>query len=177
MRSTSRFIYCYRNPKDVAVSYWNHIKTLRALYGDKAADFTFTEFFEKIFTQEKVCDFAFWEDHVMHWLKEANTGKILFLSYEDLSENTERELNKIISFLELSVTQEHIAHVLEASSFETMKDNKAVNIKHITGNNGDFVRKGKVGGWAETLTEEQSACLDVGIQKVRKAGGYIRCNL
>jgi len=177
MKSTCRFIYCYRNPKDVAVSYWNHIKAFRQHYGEKAANYTFPEFFDEIFTQEKVCEFALWEDHVIHWLKEANTDKILFLSYEDLSENTERELRKMISFLELKVTEEHIARVLDASSFDTMKNNGAVNKKHHTGNDGNFIRKGKVGGWMETLTQEQSVFLDVGIEKVRKAGGYIRCSL
>merc|ERR1712176_263165 len=35
LRETARFIYCTRNPKDQAVSYFHHLKTMRAVYGEK----------------------------------------------------------------------------------------------------------------------------------------------
>ena len=41
-----RYICCYRNPKDVAVSYYFHHKNFQAIYNSSCA--TFDQFMEKV---------------------------------------------------------------------------------------------------------------------------------
>ena len=76
----------------------------------------FNTFFDKIYRNKNVCEFGLWEDHVKDWLAESARDNILYLTYEDMSEDTEREMRKIISFLGLSVSDEHIAKVLQVGT-------------------------------------------------------------
>ena len=177
LRETARFIYCSRNPKDQAVSYFHHMKTFKDVhYGDKCADMTFSEFFDQIQTKKDVVEYGLWEDHNLEWLEQSSKKNILFLTYEDLKEDTEREIKKIAEFLGLSVNEERIVHTVNEGQFEHMKNNDKLNYSWFTGGS-DFIRKGEVGGWVDYLTEEQSAYFDKPIQRVIEAGGKVRCHL
>ena len=126
-------------------------------------------------------EFGLWEDHAIDWLAQKDRENILFLSYEDLSEDTEREIRKIAKFLGLTVDQDVIDKVLKKGKFENMQQDKTCNyewfLREGAGAGEGFIRKGKVGGWKDTLSEEQSLCLDKCVEKVREAGGNIRCTL
>ena len=114
----------------------------------------------------------------MEWLPESSRNNILVLSYEDLTENTEHELRRIVAFLGLEVDEGHIRDVLEQSRFYTMRDNDAVNYSWYTGPGCNFIRKGGVGHWRETLSGEQSRYFDEAIERVEAAtGATIRCSL
>ena len=43
-----RYIHCYRNPKDVAVSYYFHIKNFSKIY---ECELTFEEYMSQVFLQ------------------------------------------------------------------------------------------------------------------------------
>ena len=62
-----------------------------------------------------------------------------------------------------------------------MRKNDAVNYSWFSDDKGpgcNFIRKGGVGHWEETLSEEQSRYFDEVIQKVEAAtGASIRCSL
>ena len=178
LRETARFIYCSRNPKDQAVSYFHHIKTLKAIYGDKCGDMTFSEYFDQIYSKKDVAEFGLWEDHNVEWLEQSSRKNILFLTYEDLKEDTMREIRKISEFLGLSVEEERLTVALDHSRFEKMQNNDKLNYSWLTGGSDTgFIRKGQVGGWVDYMNEEQSAYFEKPIQKVIEAGGKVRCNL
>ena len=178
LRETARFIYCSRNPKDQAVSYFHHMKTLKDIcYGEKCGGMTFNEYFDQIYTQKDVAEFGLWEDHNVEWLEQSSRKNILFLTYEDLKEDTEREIRKISEFLGLSLDEERIGHTLNESRFEHMKNSNNLNLSWLTGGSSEYIRKGQVGGWVDYLSEEQSAYFNQPIQKVIDAGGKVRCNL
>ncbi|XP_063689195.1 sulfotransferase 1C2-like [Bolinopsis microptera] len=178
LRDTARFIYCSRNPKDQAVSYFHHMKTLEKIYGKICAEMTFNEYFDQIYTKKDVAEFGMWEDHNIEWLEQSARKNILFVTYEDLREDTERELRKMVEFLGLSVDEEIIAETLKQGGFEHMQKSNNLNYSWVTeGSKTGFVRKGQVGGRAEYLSEEQSAYFDGPIKRVIEAGGNVRCNL
>jgi len=176
IRGSARFIYCTRNPKDQAVSYYHHIKTFGNKYGDIVGKLSFDEYFEQVYTKKGVADFGLWEDHVLEWMEQGSRDNILFLTFEDLIEDTERELRKIVSFLGLHVDEERIAHALQQGAFDNMKKSDSVNQSRFSGNK-DFIRKGKVGGWVDVLNERQNEYLDTAIKRVVDAGGRVRCTL
>jgi len=178
LRETARFIYCSRNPKDQAVSYFHHIKFLKKIYGDKCSAMTFSEFFNQIYTNEDVAMYGFWEDHNIEWLEQSSRNNIMFVTYEDLKEDTEREIRRIVQFLGLSLDEERIAETLQQSGFKHMQKSDNLNYSWVTeGLKCGFVRKGQVGGWVDYLNGEESAYLDEPIKRVIEAGGNVRCNL
>ena len=128
----------------------------------------------QIYRVKSVAEYGLWEDHALEWLTQKDRENILFLSYEDLNEDTEREIKKIINFLGLTEDQDVIDKVLKKGKFENMQKDFTVNYSwKFQG----FIRQGKVGGWIETLSEEQSLCLDRCVENVKEAGGNIRCTL
>ena len=82
------------------------MKTLKSFYGDKCTDMTFDEYFSQIYTKKDVTEFGLWEDHNIAWLEQSLRKNILYLTYEDHKENTEKEVRKIAEFLSLSVSEE-----------------------------------------------------------------------
>ena len=64
---------------------------------------TFNKFFDLIYTKKDVAELGLWEEHNLEWLEQNSRKNILFLTYEDLKEDTEREIWKMSEFLGLSV--------------------------------------------------------------------------
>ena len=176
----ARLIYCYRNPKDWAVSLFHHFQTFQMDGEEKIVENKdFSAFFTKLCRQKEVAPFGLWEDHVIDWLQHKDDENILFLTYEDMVEDLEREVAKIAKFLGVTLTPELLERVLHEGNFTTMRNNGAVNYGWVQGVREiqPFIRKGKVGGWKEWLTDEQSKEMDGAIEKVTAAGGRIRCSL
>ena len=177
LRNTARFIYCARNPKDQAVSYFHHLQNMKASYGQKCSDMTFNEYFDQIYSKKDVAEFGLWEDHNLEWLGQTSRKNILFLTYEDMKENSEREIRKMSEFLGLFVDEQRITDTLNKSRFEYMRNSDNLNLSwHLRGSK-DFIRKGNVGGWVDYLIKEQSAYFEKPIQRIIEAGGKVRCYL
>ena len=122
--------------------------------------------------------YGFWEDHNIEWLEQSSRNNIMFVTYEDLKEDTEREIRRIVQFLGLSLDEERIAETLKQSGFKHMQKSDNLNYSWVTeGLKCGFVRKGQVGGWVDYLNGEESAYLDEPIKRVIEAGGNVRCNL
>lgn len=152
-----KYIYCYRNPKDVAVSYHHHMQVFKSFY---CLQGSFDDFVSNVFLANNAAENGSFFDHVAEWLEQKNNANILFLTYEDMSENFEREIRRIADFLDVELTDEKLSVISEKSSFGSMKGNDRVNYNWFNGTNKDpntdFIRKGKVGDWINHLSEAQS---------------------
>ena len=177
LRETANFIYCSRNPKDQAVSYFHHLQNMKDTYKEKCSDMTFNEYFDQIYSKKDVAEFGLWEDHYLEWLGQTSRKNILFLTYEDMKENSQREIRKMSEFLGLSVDEQRITDTLNKSRFEHMRNSDNLNMSWHLGGSKDFIRKGNVGGWVDYLNKEQSAYFEKPIQRVIEAGGKVRCYL
>lgn len=148
-----KIIYVYRDGKDVAVSLYHHNKN----YLDP--DLTFDGNFEEFFTQDNAV--MNWFKFNNEWLENKNNLNILFVSYEQLTNNFDATLQKIAAFVEVNLTDEIIARVKEHTSFEYMKKHESkfgeVTPIHQRKVFNQFIRKGKTGEGNEYMNEKQKA--------------------
>ncbi|XP_068453675.1 cytosolic sulfotransferase 2-like [Clinocottus analis] len=130
-----------RNAKDTAVSYYHFCRISKSMPdpGDWST-------FLQNFMEGKVV-YGSWHDHVNGWWEKKETyPKIHPMFYEDLIQDTGREIDRLCSFLGLS------------PSADKMKENKMANfstVKSMDQKVSPFMRKGKVGDWKNHFTVAQ----------------------
>lgn len=152
-----KVIYIVRDPRSVVVSYFHYQKKFNKISHDMA----FSEYF-KLFIDGKLDPFGNWEENIKSWIcvKKNKENNLLLLKYEDLKINPLLEIKKVLSFLELSVSNAKISNAIQKSSFKKMKKNEKDNIKNtIVLNNSDkniaFVRAGKTDEWKDYFSQTE----------------------
>jgi hypothetical protein len=139
-----RVIYILRDGRDVYSSYFHYRQP------DLPDDATFEAFLEGDRWPTR------WSEHVEGWMNAAasESEDVLVVRFEDLKENSVRELRRMLSFLgKESIAGERIQQAVKASSFENMRRlERERGRKH--GRVEDFMRNGEAGGWEEMFTEE-----------------------
>ena len=94
----------------------------------------------------------------MNWVPHREESNLMFVSYEDMVENLPREIIKIVKFLDISVTDKRVTEIASNSAFINMKKDDRLNRKDlgeaVVDMKRDFIRKGKVGDWKDTLTDK-----------------------
>lgn len=168
-----RVIYIVRDPRDVAVSQY-HFQRKRRLFGD---DYPI-EAFVRRFIAGQTCDYASWGEHVASWLSTRSGGAgFLLLRYEDMLQDTDRELSRMCSFLGLNASPEVIHQAVVRSSAEKMRalETSQAQLFAITkGTRQDvpFVRSAKVGGWRASLPEHLVADIEAAWAPLMHHLGY-----
>jgi hypothetical protein len=172
-------IYIVRDPRDIIISaskYYNksHNETKENMFNQHM------DLINK-YNDKPISTFlGSWSDHYNSWTK--NTKNILLLKYEDLINNKEVEIRKILNFInrfaELSVDENKIKNCIETSSFKNMKimENKGLfkeNSKDLNGNLITFFNNGKNGNWRNQLEEKIVKEIENNFQKEMKELGYI----
>ncbi|XP_063076607.1 cytosolic sulfotransferase 3-like [Engraulis encrasicolus] len=149
-----RMVYVARNAKDNAVSYY-HFDRMNQVQPEPGDWSTYIE----NFMQGKTV-FGPWYDHVTGWWEKKQThSNILYLFYEDLIEDTSRELERLCSFLGLSTSLEERERIRGGVQFDAMKANPMANYSTIPVMDfkiSPFMRKGKVGDWKNHFTVAQN---------------------
>ncbi|XP_022106540.1 bile salt sulfotransferase-like [Acanthaster planci] len=146
-----KVIYVMRNPKDSAVSMYN--------YQPPSCPY--------VLKWETVCqtylhgEFAFgpWWDHVRGYWGHRNEDNFLILSYENMKQDPASAVQKISNHLGVTLTDNEVRGVVEATSFESMKK-RAVNTplhRHF--------RTGQVGNWKNYFTVAQSEAYDAKVER------------
>uniref|UniRef100_A0A8C6TW06 Sulfotransferase n=1 Tax=Neogobius melanostomus TaxID=47308 RepID=A0A8C6TW06_9GOBI len=154
-----RIVYVARNAKDNMVSYY-HFNRMNAV---QPAAGEWSDFFEGFLDGKMV--FGSWYDHVNGWWQKKKTFPNLhYMFFEDLAEDTHGEINKLCSFLGLSVNPEIKQHITGQVQFDNMKKNDMANystLKEIMDfKTSPFMRKGKVGDWKNHFTVAQNEKFD-----------------
>ncbi|XP_078144234.1 cytosolic sulfotransferase 3-like [Centroberyx gerrardi] len=161
-----RIVYVARNAKDNAVSYFHfgRMNMLQPEPGD------WSSFLQRFMEGKMV--FGPWYDHVTGWWEKKQThSKLLYLFYEDLIEDTGREIDRLCSFLGLSPSAEEKETVIRGVQFDNMKKNKMTNYSTVQVMDlkvSPFMRKGKVGDWKNHFTVAQSEQFDEDYKKKMK---------
>lgn len=127
-------IYMVRDPKDVMVSYYHFLKD-----GHKKNIINFSEFLkDKNFGLEKWCK------NVKSWHKKAN----ILIKFENLKISPEKEIKKIITFLNLEIKDNIILESIYESNFKKMKEmedrDNSWKKKHNLDTEYKFMRKGEM---------------------------------
>ena len=83
---------------------------------------------------------------------DAHQGYKVLVKYEDLRADTLGTMKRIYSTLEVPVSEEELARVVEKHSWENIPEDKK--------GEGKFYRKASPGGWKEDLTPEQAEVVE-----------------
>ena len=140
-----RVVYLVRDGRDVYTSYY-HYRQKQLEEGTSFSDFLRKE-------DHFPCR---WGDHVKSWLDADKSHQdFLLIRYEDMLQNTEAQLKKILIFIGLDFTDKTIHQAVEDSHFQRMRkrDQTEGRKYNLTGTK-DFVRKGKSGSWKSEFSRE-----------------------
>ncbi|XP_017561183.1 cytosolic sulfotransferase 3-like isoform X1 [Pygocentrus nattereri] len=153
-----RVIYTARNAKDNAVSYY-HFNRMNMGQPDPGDWSTFLQTF-----MDGKTVFGPWYDHVCgYWEKKQTHSNIHYMFFEDMVEDTGREVERLCSFLGSSTSAEEKERITKATQFDAMKQNKMTNYSTVPvmdSKISPFMRKGKVGDWKNHFTVAQNEQFD-----------------
>jgi hypothetical protein len=148
----------------VAVSYYHLYRSYNGFEG------TFPEFFDR-YLRGKV-EFGSWFEHVRGWWRHRDDPNVLFLRYEDLLDDLEGGVRKIIAFCGFDIAPERMPTILERCRFAFMKQHEShfdpvMGASWEQGAQGKaFLRKGRTGDWRGQLSPEQAARFDRAFEKL-----------
>lgn len=118
----AKYIYVTRNPYDVCVSYYYH---MRSMTPKSVTDVSFGKFHE-MFISGKV-SYGDYFDHLLSWYEHRQERNVLFFTYEQMKEDTDFWAVKIATFLDETYGKELrdnpalLRRVVDASSLSNMK--------------------------------------------------------
>lgn len=149
-----KFIYVFRNPKDVLVSYYHHLKSTNEFFGtlDQFAD---------AFVDGRVT-WGSWFNHMREWWTMCKQSNVLSLSYEQISENFAGSLKAIAQFCEVDIDPRRCPAINEACSFRFMKmQGYKFDPRPLHSSGTPFFRKGVVGSAEVELSSEKAQLVDL----------------
>jgi hypothetical protein len=139
-----KVIYLVRDGRDVYVSYYYY--KLKQL----AEGTTFSDFLrlENVYPST-------WSQHLRSWLDDPRPQhNLLMVRYEDLLENAETVLLRMMDFVGITVSPDTIRDAIENSKFDKMrKIDQTKGRKYKPTGSDEFVRKGKAGTWQKEFSD------------------------
>jgi hypothetical protein len=143
-----RAVYLVRDVRDVIISEY-YFQQLWKLY-----DGTFQEFLDDFF-RGQINRYGSWVNHTNSWLdaQELTPDQIFMIRFDELRQETNATLAKILTFLGSTANNLQIDQAIANNTTAKMRA-KESSIK-FTDSDQNFVRKGKIGGWKNFLTNEQ----------------------
>lgn len=148
-----RVIFLARDPRDIIVSYYFEIKNRQKIFDGSIEEFVRN----KDFGINRVVSF------MNMWARNRESLKSFYLlKYEDLKNDTQKEIKRLIDFLGIETNNKNIKNAVQFSKFENMKSmekkekfkTKAMKPKNKKDPNSYKVRKGKVGGFRDYFDQE-----------------------
>ena len=162
-----RVIYIVRDPRDVALSEYHAQRKSKRISDDSPI-----EEFVRRFVAGESCDYGSWGEHAASWLATRyGQAGFLLVRYEDMIEDTARELARMADFLGLDANAELMEQAVSRSRADNMrkleKSQAALfNATKDTRQDILFVRSAKAGGWRSELPENS-------ILQIEQAWGHV----
>lgn len=159
-----KVVYLVRDVRNVALSQFPREKHMGV--GPDTLD----EYLLRLMTGRK--RHGAWHQHALSYLNSelAANGQLLVVHYEELRQNTEEVISRILDFFGIVVDRDAIRRAIANNSLEAMrmKEDRVHSLgmkvrRHpykTSQEEGRFVRKGLVGGWRDKLTEQQLALIE-----------------
>lgn len=140
------YVVLYRDPRDVAVSYYHYVKDT-PWHGDYLA-LKNLDLCEGIhyFINKRLPEFAHW---MRSWRDNRDAKTSLMLAYEELRTDPKWVVRQVFDLFKLPATDNEIAAIVEANSIEALRQREAAV--------SNFFREGKIGGWANHFNDEHRA--------------------
>jgi len=154
-----KVIYIARDVRDVCVARYHQLRS-HPWYEYQSDFLHFYNLFKKgLVPRDR------WFDHVsLYWTD--FRGSCLFITYEDLKQNTREVIARISAYLNVPRTDKELDRIVELTSFDNMKNSPNLNMTQFvnlfkSGSQDDspsaFYRKGVVGDWRSYFTAEMES--------------------
>ena len=183
-KNTTAVIYIVRDPRTLVKSISNHF----TLSLNDASKFLCAPSLignSKSFEERKdgiLTLLGKWNDHYRSWTR--NNNNLLLIKYEDLVNNPETELIKIIKFLEkyinFETSEKKNKLILETTSFSSLKNMeqkglfKESVINKNTDNKVNFFHLGPKNKWQDIIDMEIVNEIEKNFQSEMKEIGYLK---
>jgi len=167
-------IYLLRDPRDVAISYSKHInqpinEVIKMMIQSN----------QQIYNPYKTIGVILsrWDFHVVSWIK-LNKPKLI-IKYEDLLDNTEEMITKIIKFLRESLDINFTSHdkkiqnIIDSTSFDKLKENETNEGFGESSKKSPFFRVGQKMQWKKILDKNQILKIEENFNKTMRDFGYL----
>jgi len=149
-----KVIYIVRDPRDVALSYYDFARKYRQI-DDHHPLSTFVSDF--VAGRLSSSDWGTWGENVSSWVyTRKGRPEFLLLRYEDMLADAERELSKVARFLGIEIASERLTAAVERSSADRMRSLEATQGDQWVSTKNKrsdipFVRTASSGLWKEKL--------------------------
>lgn len=158
-----KVIYIVRDPRDVALSYYDFQRKYRQIEDGYPLSQSVNDF---VGGRLSSADWGTWGENVGSWLATRHKqAGFLLLRYEDMLVDTERELAKIAVFLGIEPSRPLLAQAINLSSAERMRGlEKIQGSEWVTTKNKrsdiPFIRTASSGGWKNLLPPDAIAAIE-----------------
>ena len=119
--SNLKIINVIRNPRDVCVSYMNH---LRIIYNYVGSFETLVDVFTRDLGPARS---PFFKHLLSFWNRRQDASNLLIVHYEEMKKDLPGVIRKVASFLDVTINEEDIPRLCNHLSFDEMKVNPMVN--------------------------------------------------
>lgn len=117
-----------------------------------------------------------WREHVSSWIGGGHTASGIegkTVRYEDLLSNPIREVEKLINYLNVSVSLKNIERAVAVSTLENMRKKELANIPaHDTAEGYSFIGPAQRGLWHKKLTPKLKELIMADIGDLMERFGY-----
>jgi hypothetical protein len=175
-----RIILMVRNPKDIIISWY-----FQATLSDRKREIWDFKGDLSDFIRDEEFGIRTIVNFYNCWGQNLDVPKsLMLLRYEDLKENTLRELKRVCDFLGIDdIGDFDLQEVIKYAHFDNMKEMDLGIQKNILSNRGGFmnpgtdperlkVRRGKVDGYKDYLNEEDIAYVEDNVKLLNSYYGY-----
>jgi hypothetical protein len=148
-----KVIYIVRDPRDVALSYYDFSRKYRHIDDSWSIEKYVTVFVRSI----PWSTWGTWGENVGTWLvARGDSPNFLLLRYEDMMRDTVAALRKIASFMGIPASADQLAKAVAVSSADRMRRLEKSQSRDWVATKGKrddipFVRQAKAGPWRESL--------------------------
>ena len=173
LKNTLGLIYVIRDPRDVVISYSHHMaKSFEDTFGAMKIDSM-----EKTEDKLNKTMLTTWSNHYVSW--KAFPIDKLFLRYEDLVKDPEKEFTKVIQYLnkicKIEFNKKKILQSIEATNFENLQkleEKNSFDENPKMTKDQKFFRKGTTNQWRELLSSDLINKIQNEFGQIMKENGY-----
>jgi hypothetical protein len=163
-----RVIYIFRDPRDVAVSYYRYLNKLGQYDGPLDA-FLVDWLAARIWP----CS---WHEHLMSWAADwprVPNDQWLVVRYEDLLHDSTNHVRTIARYLGNSLDESRLNEVLQRTTSDEMRRKEKAGMRSSERATGfQFIGGAKAGGWRDSLSGQQQALISESLGAVMRRFGY-----
>ena len=167
--TNKKVIIIIRDPRDVIVSNYFELKLRHKKYEN--LDDIHSMIQHPIYGIKNII--KYYND-----LLEQVKNPVAIIRYENLRQNTEKEMQRLVKILGLNVDPERIKKAVAKNEFKTMqkavRQSEDIRLKQTVSENPESqkVRRGKIGGYKDYLTPEEQAFVTKESAKLDPRYGY-----